>query len=85
MKLDANRLAVSFGITTAVLWVICSTAVALLPGSMMTMTGHMLHANVAGFSWTMTWIGFVIGLVSWTIWASLAGWLIGWCYNRLWP
>ena len=83
MKLDANKLALSFGGAAIVLWVICSALVALLAGPMMSMTGHMLHANMEGLSWTLTLAGFFVGLISWTVWAGLAGWLVGWLYNRL--
>ncbi len=83
MSLDANRLAISFGTTSAVLWIICSVLVALMPGAMMTMTGHMFHASMEGISWTLTWPRFLLGLVAWVVWAAVAGWLIGRCYNRL--
>lgn len=83
MNLDENRLAVAFGTVTALLWVICSASVALMPGAMMAMTGHMFHASMEGISWTLTWPGFLLGLVAWVVWAAVAGWLIGWCYNRL--
>ena len=46
MKLDANKLALSFGGAEIVLWVICSAFVALLASPMMSITGHMLHANM---------------------------------------
>ena len=83
MTLDASRLAMAFGFATALLWIICSALVALMPGPTMAMTGHMFHGNMEGFSWTLTWPGFLIGLVSWVISAAAAGWLIGWSYNRL--
>ena len=83
MKLDANKLALSFGSAAIFLWVICSALVALLAGPMMSMTGHMLHADMGGLNWTLTIAGFLVGLVSWTVWAALAGWLIGWFYNHL--
>lgn len=81
MKLDAGRLAMALGGTTALLWTICSALVALLSGPMITMTGHMLHLDATAFAWTLTWPGFLIGLVSWTVCAAVAGWLIGWIYN----
>lgn len=81
MKLDAGRLAIAFGGTTAILWVICSALVALFGGGMMTMSGHMLHMDPATFAWTLTFPGFLIGLVSWTASAAAAGWLIGRIYN----
>jgi len=81
MKLDEKKLALSFGGTTAVLWIVCSALVALMPGPMGTLTGHMLHGNMEGFDWTLTWTGFFVGLVTWVLWIAASGWLIGWFYN----
>ena len=81
MKLDPKRLALAFGGATAILWTICSALVALVPGAMMSMTGHMLHMDALGFAWRMTGIGFLFGLVFWTAWAMIAGWLVGWIYS----
>lgn len=83
MKLDTTRFGLAFGGTAALLWVICSALVALLPAPMLSMTGHMLHVDTAGFDWTLTWTGFFLGLISWVVWSLLAGWLVGWLYNRL--
>ncbi|NOX70727.1 MAG: hypothetical protein GXP15_16185 [Gammaproteobacteria bacterium] len=81
MKLDEKRLAFSLAGTTVVLWFVCSALVVLMPGMMGTLTGHMLHGNMEGFNWTMTWSGFFVGLVLWVVWAAAAGWLIARCYN----
>ncbi len=81
MKLDSGRLAIALGGTTAILWIVCSALVALFSGAMMTMSGHMLHMDATAFAWTLTLPGFLVGLVSWTICAAFAGWLIGWIYN----
>jgi hypothetical protein len=83
VTLNANKLAMSFGISTAILWIICSAMVAVMPGPMMSITGHMYHANLEALEWTLTLAGFVIGLVGWVVSAAAAGWLIGWSYNRL--
>lgn len=83
MKIDASRLAYALGGTTAILWIVCSIFVALFPGSMMSMTGSMLHANPQAFGWSLTLTGFFMGLVCWTMWAAVTGWLIGGIYNRL--
>lgn len=81
MKLDPGRLAIAFGGTTAVLWVICSALVALLPGISMTMSGHMLHMDASAYTWTLSLGGFLFGLIIWTISAAVAGWLIALIYN----
>ena len=83
MNLDEKKLALSLAGTTAVLWIICTALVALIPGPMGTLAGHMLHVNLENFGWTLTWAGFFIGLVTWVLWAAAAGWLVGWSYNRL--
>ncbi len=83
MKLDANRLAISLGGATALLWIICSALVAILPSPMMSITGHMLHANMQDLGWSLTWAGFFVGLVSWTICGTATGWLIARIYDYL--
>ena len=83
MKLDAKGLALAIAIVTTVLWVLCSAFVAMAPGPAMGITGHMVHADLSEFYWSLTWGGFFVGLVSWTITAAITAWLIAWTYNRL--
>jgi hypothetical protein len=81
MKLDANRLAIAVGGTTAIFWTICSALVALFSGAMMSMSGHMFHLDPGMFAWTLTFTGFLLGLFSWTICAAIGGWLVARIYN----
>ena len=83
MKLDANKLALATGIVSAVIWIICSALVSVMPGGMMQMSGHMLHANLDTMQWTMTWTGFVIGLILWTVVSAVVVWAVAAVYNRL--
>jgi len=83
MKVDANRLALAVAIVTAFLWVLCSAFVALTPGPAMEATGQMMHADLSELSWSLTWGGFVMGLVWWTGLAAVTAWLIARAYNRL--
>lgn len=83
MNIDTTRLALTLGGTTAVLWTLCSALVAIQPALMMSITAHMIHADMDGFGWTLTWTGFFVGLISWTLCAAATGWLIGWIYNTL--
>lgn len=53
----------------------------MFSGSMMTMTGHMLHMDMASSGWTLSLTGFFMGLLSWSIFAALAGALNGWICN----
>ena len=83
MNLDQKNLALSFGGATAVLFTICTALVALIPGPSGLLMGHMVHGSMEGISWTLSWAGFFMGLISWVLTAAAAGWLVGWSYNRL--
>ncbi len=82
MKLNPIALANAAAATAIALWLVCSFFVMALPGSMMSMTGHMLHADMAAKSWTLTLPGFVFGLLIWAAACWFTGWLIAVFYNR---
>ena len=83
MKLNANALALSAAITTAILWVLCSLLVWTMPGMSMHMSGYMMHTEFTDMQWQMHFTGFVAGLVIWSVCAGISAWLIAFFYNRL--
>jgi hypothetical protein len=83
MKLDAFKLGLATAIVFAIVWLICSLLVVTVPGAMMGMSGHMLHADLGGLNWTMHWTGFFLGLVGWSILAGLIVWAVASVYNAL--
>ena len=85
MTLNANRLALATVIVFAVLWVVCSALVAVLPGMMLTATGFMVHSQLETFRWSLTVTGFVGGLVLWSLISGITVWLVAVVYNRLAP
>lgn len=80
--MNKTALANAAAVTSIILWIICSALVATLPSMMMTMSGHMLHADMTSVGWTLAPIGFVVGLIIWAAIAWVTGWLIGFFYNR---
>jgi hypothetical protein len=82
MKLNPTALGAASAISFSILWIICSAAVAVLPGFMMTMSGHMLHVNFSQMGWTLTWTGVLLGLVVWAAVAFVSTWLIAVVYNQ---
>jgi uncharacterized protein DUF5676 len=85
MKIDSISLGKSFAVVSALIWVICSLLVMVVPGPMMSMSGDMMHMDFTGMAWTMNLVGFFIGLVIWTALAFVTGWAIGHFYNRFSP
>jgi hypothetical protein len=83
MKIDAIKLGIATAIVFAIIWVICSALVVLMPGAMMQMSGHMLHADLSGLGWSMHWGGFFFGLILWSVIPGLLVWAIAAFYNRL--
>ena len=83
MKLNAEKLGVATALVFAVVWVICSVLVVLLPGSMMQMSGHMAHADFGDMGWSMHWTGFIVGLILWTVVPAAVVWAVAAVYNRL--
>ncbi|MCW8884299.1 MAG: DUF5676 family membrane protein [Motiliproteus sp.] len=82
MTLNANKFALAAAISFALLWVLCSLIVALIPNQTMYVSGTMLHSNVA-WQWDMHWLGLLIGLVAWSLTAGISAWLIATIYNHL--
>lgn len=82
-KLNANALALSAVITTAILWVLCSLLVMLMPGMSMSMSGYMMHTDLSGMQWQLGLAGFLAGLVLWSLLAGIMAWLFAFFYNRL--
>lgn len=83
MKINAARSALSCGISAILLWTVCSLLVLLAPTPMTAITGHMLHTKMDEFVWHLTWPGYFVGLVSWTVCAAITGWLISSVYEWL--
>jgi len=81
MKLNAIKLSFAAALATTVVWTICTALVAFLPGSMMRLSGHMVHADLATMTWMLTWAGYLIGLIIWSFSAAVASWLIATFYN----
>ncbi len=83
MKLDANRLFVAVAASVAVVWLICVVLVGVAPGGMMSMSGHMMHADFQGMSWSMSPYGIFAGLIGWSLSAGALAWLAATIYNFL--
>jgi hypothetical protein len=83
VNLNPIALATASALAIAVIWTLCSLLVFALPAAMSGMTGHMVHAHLESFTWVLTWTGYLIGLVAWTVWAAITGWLIAVVYNRV--
>lgn len=83
MKIDSTKIGIATASAFAIIWVICSLLVATLPGAMMGMSGHMVHADLDMMQWSMGLGGLVTGLVAWSLVSGATAWLIATIYNLM--
>jgi cell division protein FtsX len=83
MKINSLNLALASAITTAIVWVICSLLVWMMPGSMMNTTGNMVHMDMSKSGWMLSPLGFFWGLIVWSLFAGIFAWLLATVYNFL--
>ena len=83
MKINALNFALAGAITAAVLWLICSLFVWLMPGGMMNVTTNMMHVEMAKGGWTLTLAGVVWGMVGWSLFVGVFAWMSATIYNLL--
>lgn len=83
MKINSLTFGLAAAITTAITWIICSLLVWTIPGPMMDTTGHMVHMDMRTFGWMLSPIGFFWGLIVWSVFAGVFGWILATMYNVL--
>jgi hypothetical protein len=83
MKLHSTKFALACASSAAVFWLLCSLFVLIMPGMMLSMSGDMLHMNLEGMGWHMSFFSALIGGLFWAIAAGIFGWLLANIYNRL--
>ena len=82
MKLLTNKLVIATAFAFSMLWIICSIIIILAPTLSMKLTGTMIHADLSSIEWTLTWGGFLTGLIAWTVIGGLSAWMIAFFYNQ---
>lgn len=83
MKINALNFGLASAITAAIVWIICSLMVWMMPGAMMTTTGNMVHMDMSKFGWILSPMGVIWGLVVWSLFAGIFAWLLATIYNLL--
>lgn len=85
MDLEKKVIANAFALSMAILWVVCSALVYLLPGFTLLVTKWWMHGmdiEVMGV-WNLTLSSFVWGGLTLTIGAWIMGYIFGWSWERV--
>jgi hypothetical protein len=83
MRLDPKASGLAAGAAAVVLFVICAIAVALAPDATMAVGEVLFHADLSGFTRTLTWGNFVGGVIGRGVGTALVIWYAAALYNRL--
>jgi hypothetical protein len=83
MRLNARAFGMAAGATAAVLFTVCSLAVAVVPGATTAFFGYLVHMDLSGLPRTLTFGSFIGGLVAWTLGTAITFGLAAAIYNRL--
>lgn len=83
LRLDATSFGFAAAIVAAALFTLCALAVALAPEWTTLAASSLIHLDLSNLARTLTWGGFFVGLICWSVgtwlvFASVAG-----LYNRL--
>lgn len=81
MKLDVRALAAASGTVATVLFALCALFVALAPEATIWATRELFHVAVSSPP-TITWIGFLAGLVFWFFGTAAAAAALASLFNR---
>ena len=82
MRLNTAALALAAGITTAVVYAVCSLVVAVAPGSATAVISYLLHLDLTAMARPLTWGSFATGIVCVSLAVALVVALLGALYNR---
>jgi len=83
MKIDSLKFGLASSITAAIVWIICSLLIWIMPGPMMNMTTNLFHMEMGKSGFVLTPIGVIWGLVGWSLFAGIFAWILGTIYNLL--
>jgi len=83
MKIDPLKFGVAGAITAAIVWIICSLLIWMIPGAMMNMTTNLFHMEMGKSGFVLTPVGVIWGLVGWSLFTGIFAWLSATIYNQL--
>jgi hypothetical protein len=83
MRLNARAFGMAAGTTVAVLFTVCSLAVAVAPAATTAFFGYLVHMDLSGLPRTLTFGSFIGGLIAWTLGTAITFGLAAAIYNRL--
>ena len=87
MKLNIKAVVIAEAFIGAVLFILCRIAFVVAPTATLAALKYLTHIDWSPLTMpvTMTWGGFILGLIVFTIFIAIVGAAWAWIYNRFAP
>lgn len=84
MKLNIKAVVIAETVIGAVLFILCRIAFVVAPNATLAALKYLTHIDWSPLTLpvTMTWAGFILGLIVFTIFIAIVGATWAWIYNR---
>ena len=84
MKLNIKAVVIAGAVIGAVLFILCRIAFVVAPNATLAALKYLTHIDWSSLTLpvTMTWAGFILGLIVFTIFIAVVGAAWAWVYNR---
>ena len=84
MKLNIKAVVIAETVIGAVLFILCRMAFVLAPNTTLAALKYLTHIDWSPLTLpvTMTWAGFILGLIVFTVFIAIVGAAWAWIYNR---
>ena len=84
MKLNIKAVVIAEAVVGAVLFILCRLAFVVAPDATLAALKYLTHIDWTPLTMpdTMTWSGFILGLIVFTIFIGILGAAWAWLYNR---
>jgi hypothetical protein len=80
--LDARAFGFSAGTIAAALTTLCAFGIAVAPQFTTAVASALIHLDLSEMQRTLTWSGYLTGLIGWTVGAGFIFWAAAALYNR---
>lgn len=83
MKLNIRAVAIAEAAVAGILFILCRLIFTLAPNTTLATTKYLFHTDWSGIALPVTWGGFFLGFVVFTVFVAVVGAAWAWLYNYM--
>lgn len=83
MKLNTKAVAIAEAAVGGILFILCRLVFTLAPDTTLASSKYLFHTDWSGIAVPVTWGGFFLGFVVFTVFMAVVGAAWAWLYNYL--